>query len=109
MLCIACGAEMHIARIEQDAAIRRPDTSTRHGNASAVAKQSDGSPLAATVHHGLSNIGGLLRRYPGPSLLACGTKKRGRHYSERRSDAGRGQLRLERRQRWVLSSGKVER
>jgi hypothetical protein len=39
MLCIACGAEMHIARIEQDAAIRRPDTSTRHGNAFAIAKQ----------------------------------------------------------------------
>src|SRR5262249_32913400 len=38
-------------------------------DASAVAKQSDVLPLAATVHHGLSNIARLLRRYPGSSLL----------------------------------------
>jgi hypothetical protein len=55
-------------------------------------KQSDLSPL----HHGLSNIGWLLRRYPQPScLFAWGSdQKTGRHCS-RRSDAGRGQLRLE--------------
>jgi hypothetical protein len=84
--------------------------STRHANASAVAKQSDGSPLAATVHHGLSNIGGLLRRYPEPSLLAWGTiKKKGVTIRSEGLMRARGNYAWSRRERWAPSSEKVER
>lgn len=70
MRCISCGAEMRIARVEQDLAMKVAGYEYQRSDASRL---SDDSPLAGTAHYGLSSIGGLLpqsTRLSSPVLCA---------------------------------------
>ena len=65
MRCIPCGAEMRVAQVEQDLAMREAEYGTEGWNASAVKRQSDGWPSAATKSRGIFIL------TPGPRDLAA--------------------------------------
>jgi hypothetical protein len=96
MLCISCGAEMRIARIEQDAPMKaagyehRKLECVRCGKTERrLAFSGDRASWPVEYRWALASLSGAK-----PTCVGNDQKK-GRHYSERRSDAGTGQLRLE--------------